>query len=308
MCAVAGLASCIGTRLEAWANFSKALARLLGFPAKRAPVSSARYSLEREMAIWMSIAAKGATIDITIRTRILLPPSSSFPPPTPKIAAQRAMLAAALIKAPRLLIADEPLSGLDSSVAAAILATGALAWRYHHRVLARQPETARTEPLRAYDYLVAAAGLTASVVALTLFPRRSSGRLRPALAAFLKGIRTMVGPVFILLAAWILGSVIGALGTAELIAAWAADAGSPTLLPSLVFLTGAVISFATGTSWGTMGLLFPLVVPAAVPLRAGPRAVERPEQRGRADLVDDAAEGELPAVAGGDREPVDADT
>ncbi len=78
----------------------------------------------------------------------------------------------------------------------------------------------------------------------------------------------MVGPVFILLAAWILGSVIGALGTAELIAGLAARTGSTVLLPSLVFLTGAAISFSTGTSWGTMGLLFPLAVPAAVEMGA----------------------------------------
>jgi Na+/H+ antiporter NhaC len=38
------------------------------------------------------------------------------------------------------------------------------------------------------------------------------------------------------------------------------------LLPSAVFITAAAVSFATGTSWGTMGLLFPLAVPAAVDL------------------------------------------
>jgi Na+/H+ antiporter NhaC len=73
----------------------------------------------------------------------------------------------------------------------------------------------------------------------------------------------MIGPVFILLAAWILGSVIGELGTADFISRLTARTGSAMLLPSLVFLTGAAVSFSTGTSWGTMGLLFPLAVPAA---------------------------------------------
>ncbi len=107
------------------------------------------------------------------------------------------------------------------------------------------------------------AGVTAALAAAALFPRQQRGRLRPAVFAFAGGVRTMVGPVLILLAAWILGSVIGELGTAELIARLAAGTGSTKLLPALVFLTGAAVSFSTGTSWGTMGLLFPLTVPAA---------------------------------------------
>ncbi|MBE0567809.1 MAG: Na+/H+ antiporter NhaC family protein, partial [Krumholzibacteria bacterium] len=76
-------------------------------------------------------------------------------------------------------------------------------------------------------------------------------------------VRTMLGPVVILVAAWILGSVLGALGTAERIAGAAAALDAAPALPLAVFVTGAVVSFATGTSWGTMGILFPLAIPAA---------------------------------------------
>ncbi len=107
------------------------------------------------------------------------------------------------------------------------------------------------------------AGLAATVAAVLLFPRRPEGRLRAAAVAFATGVRTMIGPVFILLAAWILGSVVQALGTAELIASLLSGAEAPFLIPTLTFVTGALISFATGTSWGTMGLLFPLALPAA---------------------------------------------
>jgi Na+/H+ antiporter NhaC len=107
-------------------------------------------------------------------------------------------------------------------------------------------------------------GFTCSAAAAALFPRQRQGRWRPAALAFGNGVRTMVGPILVLLAAWILGSVIGALGTAELIAALAAQSGSRALIPAFVFLTGAAISLSTGTSWGTMGLLFPLAIPAAV--------------------------------------------
>jgi len=82
----------------------------------------------------------------------------------------------------------------------------------------------------------------------------------------------MIGPVFILLAAWILGSVVQALGTAELIASLLSGAEAPFLIPTLTFVTGALISFATGTSWGTMGLLFPLALPAAAAATASAAA------------------------------------
>jgi Na+/H+ antiporter NhaC len=107
------------------------------------------------------------------------------------------------------------------------------------------------------------AGLVATLTAAALFPRLAGARWQPAATAFGRGVRAMTGPVFILVAAWILGSVIEALGTAELLASLATRVGAVWLLPAAVFVTGAVVSFATGTSWGTMGLLFPLTVPAA---------------------------------------------
>ncbi len=78
----------------------------------------------------------------------------------------------------------------------------------------------------------------------------------------------MSAPMFIMLAACILGSVISSLGTAQWLSHLATGSGKLFLLPSLVFLTGAVVSFSTGTSWGTMGILFPLTVPAAANLGA----------------------------------------
>jgi Na+/H+ antiporter NhaC len=109
-------------------------------------------------------------------------------------------------------------------------------------------------------------GLVSTAVAWALFPAGERGRLRGASRAFADGVRAMIAPVCVLLAAWILGSVLGDLGTAERIASLAARAGSAALLPSAVFLTAAAVSFSTGTSWGTMGLLFPLAIPAAVEL------------------------------------------
>ncbi len=115
--------------------------------------------------------------------------------------------------------------------------------------------------------LVLAASI-AVLAALLLFPKRSGGRLKPAALAFVSGVRTMIGPIFILLAAWMMGSVLNELGTAALISRLATETSSLAMLPALTFLTGAAISFSTGTSWGTMGLLFPLAVPAAAGMGA----------------------------------------
>jgi Na+/H+ antiporter NhaC len=112
------------------------------------------------------------------------------------------------------------------------------------------------------------ASVAATLAAAFLFPARPAGRWKPVLRAFGSGVRTMVGPIFILLAAWIMSSVIGELGTAALISRLATETSTLALMPTLTFLTGAAISFATGTSWGTMGLLFPLAVPAAASMGA----------------------------------------
>ena len=119
------------------------------------------------------------------------------------------------------------------------------------------------------------AGLVATMVAVLLFPVRPGRRLPEAGAAFTDGVRTMLGPVMILVAAWILGSTMGSLGTAELIAGAASGTDAAWLIPVITFLTGAVVSFATGTSWGTMGILFPLAIPAAAGAVAGAAAAEQ---------------------------------
>jgi Na+/H+ antiporter NhaC len=67
----------------------------------------------------------------------------------------------------------------------------------------------------------------------------------------------------ILLFAWALGDVCADLGTARFLVATLGSSFDPGWLPTVVFLVSAVVSFATGTSWGTMGILFPLAVPLA---------------------------------------------
>lgn len=80
------------------------------------------------------------------------------------------------------------------------------------------------------------------------------------------GAASMLSPLLILIMAWTFGSVLSELGTAK----WLADAMSGAFpvayFPAAVFLTGATISFLTGSSWGTMALLMPLALPSYLDL------------------------------------------
>lgn len=79
--------------------------------------------------------------------------------------------------------------------------------------------------------------------------------------AWFKGVRSMLFAMIILLLAWSLGSITEQLGTA-LFLVDQIDGNFPLgLLPALVFVIAAGTAFATGSSWGAMAILLPLVVP-----------------------------------------------
>ncbi|MDP2772144.1 MAG: Na+/H+ antiporter NhaC family protein [Nocardioides sp.] len=76
---------------------------------------------------------------------------------------------------------------------------------------------------------------------------------------WLEGMKSMLPAVSILILAWMLGALIEALGTGEYLADLIEDSSiSPSWLVPLVFLVAAAMAFATGTSWGSFGLLIPL--------------------------------------------------
>lgn len=77
-----------------------------------------------------------------------------------------------------------------------------------------------------------------------------------------EGFKSMVSAILILVCAWTLKSMTDSLGAdvyvAEMVMANAS--GLINLLPALVFVVGLFLAFATGTSWGTFGILIPIVV------------------------------------------------
>jgi Na+/H+ antiporter NhaC len=74
------------------------------------------------------------------------------------------------------------------------------------------------------------------------------------------GVKSMMPAILILTMAWSLGAITEKLHTAEYLAELTQGNIMPQLLPTVVFLLSAAIAFSTGTSWGTMSILYPIVL------------------------------------------------
>ncbi len=77
-----------------------------------------------------------------------------------------------------------------------------------------------------------------------------------------EGFKAMVPAILILTFAWTLNKMTADMGAADYVAALVkgSASGFTTMLPLIVFLVAVGLSFATGTSWGTFGILIPIVI------------------------------------------------
>ncbi len=107
------------------------------------------------------------------------------------------------------------------------------------------------------------ASLAAVMVAMAipLLQRRST--LHELFEAWTEGVQSMLPAMTILIMAWALSSTTEKLGTAEFLVSTLGESLPVGWLPTVVFGLAAATAFATGTSWGTMGILVPLVIPLA---------------------------------------------
>jgi len=104
-------------------------------------------------------------------------------------------------------------------------------------------------------------GLTAAVV---LAVAQNILTVRASLEATVAGFKSMFMAFVVLTLAWSLGQVCTDLETAAFLKSAVGPNMPPSLLPAAIFLVAAAVSFATGTSWGTMAILTPLAVPLAL--------------------------------------------
>jgi len=110
--------------------------------------------------------------------------------------------------------------------------------------------------------------LFAAVTLVSLMALYGVRKVTDSIQLYLKGMSGMMSVAVILVLAWALSSVGKELGAAAYIAEQA-QAGFPSwLLPAVAFLLAAIISFATGSSWGTFAIMMPLVIPTSVAIDA----------------------------------------
>jgi Na+/H+ antiporter NhaC len=83
-----------------------------------------------------------------------------------------------------------------------------------------------------------------------------------------KGAKNLLPIAAILLFAFAIGEVTSELGTGQYLASLASENLSIYLTAAVIFLLSSLISFSTGTSWGTFSIMIPIAVPMAVAMDA----------------------------------------
>ena len=112
------------------------------------------------------------------------------------------------------------------------------------------------------------ASFSACAVAFVMTLTQRILTLQETMEAWIAGLKAMLFAFVILVLAWALGQITLDVHTASYLIHLLTGNLDPRLLPVLVFILCAMISFATGTSWGTMAIMMPVVVPLGVALSA----------------------------------------
>lgn len=113
------------------------------------------------------------------------------------------------------------------------------------------------------------ASFTGVIVAIALVVGQKILTVTQAVESMVGGMQSMLMAVIILILAWGLGGVTQEIGTGTYLASLFEESLPLSLLPGLVFFIAAITAFATGTSWGTMAILFPVVIPLSISMGAG---------------------------------------
>ncbi|MEM6709771.1 MAG: Na+/H+ antiporter NhaC family protein [Pseudomonadota bacterium] len=123
-------------------------------------------------------------------------------------------------------------------------------------------------PGSVFRSALATAYFAAALTLMILMACRRVRSLLDSVGLYLRGMNGMMQVAIVLVLAWTLSALGKELGTPDYVAALLAGGFPGWLLPAVTFLIGAIISFATGSSWGTFAILFPLVIPTAAAIEA----------------------------------------
>ena len=100
------------------------------------------------------------------------------------------------------------------------------------------------------------------VFTVLLYLFRKILNFKDCMACVEEGFKAMIAPITILTLAWSLKAMTESLGAAEFVAAFVESRKGDfnMILPAIIFLIACGLSFATGTSWGTFGILIPITL------------------------------------------------
>jgi len=87
--------------------------------------------------------------------------------------------------------------------------------------------------------------------------------LEETVQSWYEGVKFMIFAIIVLIMAWSLGQTTEILQTAQYLVSILGEFLPVPLVPTIIFILAAATAFATGTSWGTMGIFYPIVIPLA---------------------------------------------
>jgi Na+/H+ antiporter NhaC len=114
-----------------------------------------------------------------------------------------------------------------------------------------------TSPFQAMMY----SSFVGVLVAATMTIGQRILSVHETVDAWYGGLRATLFGMIILVLAWSLSDLTTALNTAQYLVTLLADSLPVALIPGIVFILAAITAFTTGTSWGTMAILMPLIIP-----------------------------------------------
>lgn len=124
-----------------------------------------------------------------------------------------------------------------------------------------------TDFVTAFSQSDASLGLTMGsafglVITIIFYMVRRVANFRECMDCIPEGFKAMVPAIMILTFAWTLKAMTDSLGAAVFVeeSMKSVAGGIEVILPAIIFLVGCGLAFATGTSWGTFGILIPIVV------------------------------------------------
>ena len=102
------------------------------------------------------------------------------------------------------------------------------------------------------------------VITIIFYMVRKVLSFKECMQSLPEGFKAMVPAILILTMAWSLKAMTDSLGAAPYVEGLVRNSASALMnfLPAIIFLVGCVLAFASGTSWGTFGILIPIVVEA----------------------------------------------